>query len=257
MRFFIPLFLISQFLMAQTDNSAYAIMSYKAASGLELPYRLLLPKDFDKGEFYPLIVFLHGAGERGNDNELQLLHGSNLFLDEKNRNDFPVFVLFPQCREESRWSSVNVDTTKTPLNFVFDYSKPATDDLAAVIELISQLRTKLKIQPDQIYVAGLSMGGMGTFEIVYRNPDLFAAAMPICGGGDPEAYKNWKGKTKFWMFHGDADPVVSVEESRQMKTALEAIKQSVKYTEYPGVSHDSWKNAFAEKDFISWLFAKQ
>ena len=99
------------------------------------------------------------------------------------------------------------------------------------------------------------MGGMGTFEAVYRFPDRFAAAMPICGGGDTVHYR--KVKTPFWIFHGTDDSVVDVEYSRSMVTKLKDLKMKVRYTEYPAVNHNSWDSAFAEPSFLKWMFSKK
>ena len=94
------------------------------------------------------------------------------------------------------------------------------------------------------------MGGMGTFESIYRYPDLYAAALPICGGGDVNHYDKRVGKVSFWVFHGAVDAVVNPQLSRNM---VEKLKAEVKYSEYPGVNHNSWDNAFAEKDYLSWM----
>lgn len=231
--------------------------SYKAKSGLSLPYQVITPS-IKKNHQYPLVVVLHGAGERGNDNEAQMTHGSQLFTDPNNQKDFPAYVIFPQCREDSYWSSVDVDRSKMPITLTFDYvNKEITSDLKAVRELIDQMINEFPIDQNRIYITGLSMGGMGTFEMVHRYPNLFAAAMPICGGGDTTRYTSDAKNTPFWIFHGEDDVVVKVDESRKMKSALEERGYKVKYTEYPGVNHNSWDNAFAEAEFLSWMFSKK
>ena len=101
------------------------------------------------------------------------------------------------------------------------------------------------------------MGGMGTFEIVYRNPDLFAAALPICGGGDLTLYDKRVNRTAFWIFHGGADPVVPAKMSQDMQAKLKSLKVNTKYSEYPGVQHNSWDNAFAEPTYLSWMFSQK
>lgn len=216
---------------------------------------MLLPERYDQSRKYPLILVLHGAGERGNDNEKQLLHGSKLFLDSTNRKKFPAIVVFPQCPAESYWSSVEIDRTKTPLALDFDYSRPATDPLTLTMMLLNELIGSEKIDTRRIYITGLSMGGMGTFEAIHRYPDTFAAALPICGGGDTARYK--KVETPFWVFHGVDDDVVDVDYSTAMVDKLKELKVKVKYTEYPGVKHNSWDNAFAEKKFLKWMFRKK
>jgi predicted peptidase len=219
-----------------------------------LPYRILFPKNYDRTKKYPVILFLHGSGERGKDNEKQLVHGAKLFLKEDVQREFPAIVIFPQCPEESYWSSVNVDRTVTPYKMSFDYKTQITWPLAATYELLKWIVKEEAVAKNQIYVGGLSMGGMGSFELVYRFPTVFAAAVPICGGGDDVLYDERVKKTAFRIFHGGADPVVLVEQSEKMVTKLKSLKAKVLYKEYPGVGHDSWNNAFAEPDFIGWMF---
>jgi predicted peptidase len=230
---------------------------YRDGSGQVLNYRMLFPKGYDRKIRYPLVVFLHGAGERGNDNEKQLTHGASLFLRDKARTDFPAIVIFPQCPEDSYWSAVSIDRSKQPFDLTFDYSKPPTEPLRLVIELIQNLQKNEAVDRRRIYLAGLSMGGMGTFEAVYRFPKIFAAAMPICGGGDAVTYNRRVKRIPFWVFHGDADAVVGVEESRTMVKRLQELGANVTYTEYPGVNHNSWDNAFAEPEFLKWMFQKR
>jgi predicted peptidase len=113
------------------------------------------------------------------------------------------------------------------------------------------------VDKSRVYVTGLSMGGMGTFEIVYRNPDLFAAALPICGGGDLTLYDKRVNRTAFWIFHGGADPVVPAKMSQDMQAKLKSLKVNTKYSEYPDVQHNSWDNAFAEPTYLSWMFSQK
>jgi predicted peptidase len=239
------------------DLSLYQKKEYSYAEGKVLPYRILYPENYDKTKKYPLVLFLHGAGERGNDNEKQLVHGSKLFLDAENRKKFPAIVIFPQCPFNSFWASIKVDTTVQPRRLAFDYTNEAHWALIAANELVQKVTSEEAVDLKRIYVAGLSMGGMGTFESVYRYPNLYAAALPICGGADLNSYNKWTGKTPFWIFHGDADPVVTVKLSRDANEKLKSIKAKVKYTEYPGVNHNSWDSAFAEPDFLKWMFQQK
>ncbi|MEN9548459.1 MAG: hypothetical protein RIR12_1050 [Bacteroidota bacterium] len=233
---------------------AFEKKEYLYSNGKLLPYRILYPDNYDKSLKYPLVLFLHGAGERGTDNEKQLTHGAHLFLNEDNRKKFPSIVVFPQCPTESFWSAVNVDRTVSPVRLQFNYDYPITWPLAAVEKLTRDLIAKEAIDKKRCYVVGLSMGGMGTFEMVYRFPKLFAAAMPICGGGDVIRYDERVKGTNFWIFHGDVDAVVGVNESRAMVEKLKALQVKFTYTEYENVNHNSWDNAFAEPTFISWMF---
>ncbi|HWA35791.1 MAG TPA: prolyl oligopeptidase family serine peptidase [Cyclobacteriaceae bacterium] len=240
--------------LSAQDLSLYEKRTYKNNAGEELPYRVLLPKDYDKTKKYPLVLFLHGAGERGNDNEAQLTHGARLFLSDENRQKYPAIVIFPQCPKESFWSSVSFDRSTTPVKFTFDYSKPMMSPLASVMAVVDQIVSEEGVDKSRMYIAGLSMGGMGTFELLYHYPNMFAAAMPICGGGDVKSYDKRVKNISFWVFHGDQDAVVNPKYSREMVAKLKEIKADVMYTEYPGVNHNSWDNAFAEPTFMSWMF---
>jgi predicted peptidase len=225
------------------------------SAGNVLPYRMLYPDNYDKTKKYPLILFLHGAGERGNDNEKQLVHGAKLFLKEENRKAFPAIILIPQCPEDSYWAAVNIDRSAQPLKISFNYNAPPLWPLVAANDLVKKIANEEAVDKSRIYITGLSMGGMGTFESVYRYPDLYAAALPICGGGDTNAYDKRVKKTAFWLFHGAADAVVDVKLSREMLAKLKSLKVKNKYSEYPGVNHNSWDNAFADPAFLSWMFA--
>lgn len=222
-----------------------------------LPYRILLPLNYDASKKYPLVYFLHGAGERGNDNEAQLTHGSALFLRDSIREKYPAIVVFPQCPSNSFWSNVkfSFDSVAQKREFIFQSEGDPTIAMDMAQKLLKKLIKNYPANKKKIYVAGLSMGGMGTFEIVRRNPKLFAAAMPICGGGEPATASRLT-NVKWWVFHGDEDAVVPPGYSNTMVDALKAVNADVIFSLYPGVNHNSWDNAFAEPTFMSWLFAQ-
>jgi predicted peptidase len=179
-----------------------------------------------------------------------------VFLDPVNRSKYPCIVIVPQCFADSQWPSAKYDRTQRPLQIEFNYNNPITKALEAVTELTYNVIKTESVQKTEIYVTGLSMGGMGTFEIVWRNPGLFTVAAPVCGGGDAKAYTKKQSTAKFWIFHGEADSVVPVKNSREMYERLKELKANVKYTEYPGVDHNSWENAYAEPEFMKWMFEK-
>lgn len=221
-----------------------------------LPYRLLLPLNYDATKKYPLILFLHGSGERGRDNESQLAHGADLFLKDSVRQKFPAIVLFPQCPGESFWSNVKRDVTKTGEDrHVFQTGGEPTTAMDLLQQLLKQIIQNYPVQKKQIYVGGLSIGGMGTFEIVWRNPKLFAAAFPIRGGADVGSATKFN-KVHWWIFHGAKDDVVMPQFSQRIVKALEQIDADVKFTLYPEANHNSWDNAFAEPTLLSWLFVQ-
>jgi predicted peptidase len=227
------------------------------SNGDTLPYRLLLPENYDATKKYPLVFFLHGAGERGDDNEKQLIHGAKLFLREDVRKNYPAIVVFPQCAQNSFWSNVAFSVDNEGKNkFDFFGGGEPTKAMALAQGLLDQLLSSYPIQKKQVYTGGLSMGGMGTFELVRRNPKLFAAAIPICGGANPVTAEQLK-KTNWWIFHGAKDDVVSPVLSQQIYEALLKVKANVKFTLYPEANHNSWDSAFAEKELLPWLFSQQ
>jgi predicted peptidase len=247
-------------LVAMHDTKAQGFDAYEKKWLVQgpdtLPYRLLLPEGFDASKKYPLVLFLHGAGERGRDNEAQLTHGGQLFLNDTLRKSFPAIVVFPQCAPESYWSNVQRTTDSTgKRTFTFQEGGAPTRPMAMLENLLEEVQRQYRIKGDQVYVMGLSMGGMGTFELARRHPDLFAAAVPICGGAHPSTAGALK-SARWWVFHGAKDDVVPPQLSEEMVAALKAQGASVKFTVYPEAGHNSWDNAFAEPDLLPWLFAQ-
>ena len=237
---------------AQKD--LYQASTFKKGAD-SLQYRILYPKDFSESKQYPVVLFLHGAGERGSDNTKQLTHGSSLFLEEANRENFPAIILFPQCPQEDYWSSVKVNRNKHPLELTFQYSEGPTKALDLTMALMDSIVKKPYVQTDQIYVMGLSMGGMGTFEMLYRKPDMFAAAIPICGGGDLKASEAYANKVPLWIFHGARDNVVAPQLSLDIATKIMEYGGYPNLTIYSDANHNSWDSAFAEPDLLPWLFS--
>lgn len=230
--------------------------TFTLSEGKTLPYRILYPQGYDRTKKYPVLLFLHGAGERGNDNEKQLIHGAKMFITPENRATFPAIVIFPQCPEDSYWAVI--ERGKEPGKFSFNYAGAPNWPLEAAQELLKRIMADEAVDPQRVYITGLSMGGMGTFELVHRNPSIFAAAVPICGGGNTTQYDNRVAETAFRVYHGDKDAVVDVNLSRQMVERLKELQvKKVEYKEYPGVNHNSWDNAFAEPDFLNWMLAQQ
>ena len=158
-----------------------------------------------------MLIFLHGAGERGDDNELQLIHGGSFFKSNDFRNNYPAIIVFPQCPEKSFWANVKRNSDKD-IDKKFDFIDDIFENkqLEMVERLLKFIEKKYKIDTTKRYVGALTMGGMGTFELVARNPDYFAAAFSICGGGNPK-WANLLKKPPFWIFHGEDDGVVPVD----------------------------------------------
>lgn len=212
-------------------------------------YRLLAPQKIEDGKKYPVVLFLHGAGERGDDNEAQLKYFPTWMAEPKMREKYPCFVLAPQCRSGQSWSVRNwgaKDSSEMP--------KEPSDQLKVAIGILDGAMKKLPIDERRVYLTGLSMGGYGSWELAMRRPDRFAAVAPICGGGD-ESQAARIAKLPIWAWHGDADTAVPVERSRRMIEAIKKAGGEPKYTELPGVGHDSWTAAYTREDgVIPWLF---
>ncbi|EMR02014.1 carboxylesterase family protein [Cesiribacter andamanensis] len=222
-----------------------------------LPYRILYPKNFDPSTPYPLILVLHGGGERGNDNQKQLVHGGALFQQEAVRSAHPAVVVFPQCPADSYWSNVQIDRSKQPLQLEFSTSlSDTTRGMALLQGLVQKLAGLPYIDSLRMYVGGLSMGGMGTLELLRREPNRFAAAFAICGGDAPANAAAYA-RVPVWIFHGEQDSVVPVAHSLAIAEALEAAGANIRLTLYPQVDHNSWEQAFREPDLLPWLFSKK
>ncbi|MEX2169138.1 MAG: prolyl oligopeptidase family serine peptidase [Pirellulales bacterium] len=220
------------------------------ASDGKLNYRLLVPQNYDPVRKYPLVLFLHGAGERGDDNERQLVHGAGDLVKPDMRKRYPAFVVAPQCPEGKKWVEVPWEAASHSL------PEQASEPLTQVLKLLDDLPQEFSIDADRLYVTGLSMGGYGTWDLLARQPELIAAAIPICGGGDPEQVVRFK-DIPLWAFHGDQDEAVKVERSREMITALQAAGGQPIYTEYEGVGHNSWADTYANRAVWDWLFAQR
>ena len=219
-----------------------------------LNYRLLMPLDYDPNKQYPVHLFLHGAGERGSDNSSQLTYVDNLFLKKENREQYKSWVILPQCPNDDRWPSLSSDNEWNN-NFEKKTTKP-NKSLGLVMKLMDTFIERKQVNKRKVYVSGLSMGGMGTFEILYRRPDMFAAATPICGNGIAAFAKRYATKVSVWVFHGSNDKVVHPKHSLKMVEAIIASGGSPNMTLYENVGHDSWNNAFAEPNFLKWIHSK-
>lgn len=224
--------------------------TYTDPQGKTLKYRLLKPKGYGPAKKYPLVVFLHGAGERGDDNEAQLKHGVKEFVTADVRKQYPCFLIAPQCPRDQVWAGL-----EGGFNSHKQAAKPSEPG-RLVLELIAAMQKEYSIDPTRIYLTGLSMGGYGTWDLLARKPDLFAAGVPVCGGGD-ESTAEKIAKIPIWVFHGDKDNAVPVSRSRTMVEALKKAGGRPKYTEYPNVGHNSWDKAYADPKLMNWLFEQK
>ncbi|MBI3235077.1 MAG: prolyl oligopeptidase family serine peptidase, partial [Bacteroidetes bacterium] len=205
--------------------------------------------DYDTIRKYPLVIFLHGSGERGNDNESQLKWGVKNFASDQNMKLYPAFVIAPQCPENMSWA--NFSRSKNSFNIPLQ--KSPTKPMELVIELIHDMIKKFNIDTNRIYITGLSMGGFGAFDIIERYPNMFAAAVPVCGGGDTSLAPLIK-NIPIWVFHGAEDPAVDPAFSISMVEALIKAGGHPGYTQYPEVGHFSWIGAYSDQMMFEWLF---
>jgi predicted peptidase len=206
---------------------------------IELPYRLLEPKSDHVPPPYPVVVFLHGSGERGSDNIRQLRSLPTVLAKPEMRERFPCFLIAPQCPPHLFWGGGGL-TNADPLN--------------AVVKVLDEVLTRPDTDRNRVYLTGFSMGGFGCWELAARHPERFAAAVPVAGGGDPawgERLKN----LPLLAVHGDADNVVPTSSTREMIAAVRNAGGSPRYLELPGVGHAAWKPAFRDsEEGLEWLF---
>jgi predicted peptidase len=197
---------------------------------VRLRYLLFLPQDYgtNPDRKWPLILFLHGAGERGDDLELVKIHGIPKIVERQ--HDFPFVVLSPQCPDETTW---------------WDHHR-------TLKALLDETVANYAVDVDRIYLTGLSMGGYGTWGLAMAYPKLFAAIAPICGGGFPEFVSQLK-DVPVWAFHGAEDDVVKLEAGQRMVDALRACGGNVRFTVYPGVRHDSWTRTYDNPELYEWF----
>ena len=239
-------FISPALLQAQPSADPFAARTFVSPAGSKMPYRIFIPSPAARTKPLPLVIYLHGSGGAGTDNLLQIsggnTKGSHLWVREDIQARHPAFVIAPQAPADEQWG------------------RPDTDSLATyaqvVVQLIDQLKKEFSIDPDRIYLTGQSRGGIGVWDIISKRPNLFAAAIPLCGAGDPDKMAAAK-RVSVWAFHGADDKTVPVEGSRELIAAFKKAGASPRYTEYPGVGHAVWEKAYEEKELPEWLFQQR
>jgi predicted peptidase len=215
---------------AAAEEHGFVKRAYKGKGGKEYKYELFIPYSYTADKPVPLILFLHGAGERVGGEMMPVEQGIGTAI-KKDERSFPFLVIFPQA--ERTWSANSPDAERA-------------------LAIQDDVMKTYKVDPKRIYLTGLSMGGMGTWGLALKYPDRWAAIVPICGRGNTTQAAKIK-DVPCWCFHGDADERVSVNGSRRMIEALKAAGGNPKYTEYPGVGHNSWDRAYGTKELYDWL----
>lgn len=233
------------------EYSQFEKHEWQSPEGGVLLYRFYKP-EIKEGEKYPLIIFLHGAGERGNNNESQFVqdHFLNLIFSEEAKSH-PAFCLVPQCPTGERWCEVDwgmAESHHTP--------EIPSSPMRKLHELLQWLKKEYPVDTQRIYVTGISMGGFGTFDFLVRYPEEVAAAVPVCGGADCRKLAATPAlrSIPIWIFHGGADSVVKPIRSRMAYETLKPINPRVRYTEFPDVDHFSWVQAYHTRELVDWLF---
>ena len=209
------------------------------------PYRLLIPSHDDSK--LPLIVFLHGAGERGHDNKSQLVYLPQRVISEAHFRDKPCYLLALQCPTNEQWAPYDADDE--PLG------KPSPS-IRAVMAAMQEVIEERNVDPSRIYLTGLSMGGYGSWDLAARHPEWFAAVVPVCGGGRPNTAPRLI-DVPIWAFHGTDDHDVAEAESLAMIEAIRSAGGTPAYTALQGVGHDSWHYAYGPRGAIEWMFAQK
>ncbi len=243
--------------------------TFNASNGLKMPYRLYSP--IEKNKKTPIVIFLHGRGDRGTDNGKQTYSSTGLFMNEMSlvspnmQTKYPCYLLIPQCSDKTvneEWAKWVGNSPETPFKGLgkdgsYMMNKSPSESGAAALELIDKMIASLNIDPNRVYLIGKSMGGFGTWEFTARRPELFAAAVPMAGYSDPSQVENIK-HIPYWIFHGDIDEYNPVEGSRTMYKLLTEAQADVKYVEYPNANHgESFIKAFNDPELIPWMFSKR
>lgn len=214
--------------------------TFRSASGKTVNYRLFRPAAGSTTNL-PLVLFLHGAAGLGDDNRRQFNGGNEVpplaLTAPAAQARFPSFVLAPQCPRGTSWTSTLAGDAMMELT----------------LGLTEAVRAEFQLDPDRIYLVGVSMGGIGAWAFAAQHPDRFAAIVPICSSGRTDSVKPLT-RLPIWCFHGTDDPLISVENPRRLIAALREAGGKPRYTEYPGVGHDSYRTAFQEPDLLPWLF---
>ena len=229
---------------AQSGGDRFEARVYRNAKGNTMPYRLFIPPAYDDKELYPLVIYLHGIDAVGSDNLKQISDnnytGANVWTTPHVQAKHPCFVLAPQLPFGAVWATA---LTRTP-----------TEQLLRVLEILGVIEREFNVDPQRIYVVGQSLGGFGTWSLAAARPEVFAAAVPVCGGGNATKGKELA-KVPIWAFHAADDIIVSVLESKIMVDAVQKAGGNIKYTEYKAGMHNSWDRAFNDPELIEWVFS--
>jgi predicted peptidase len=223
---------------------------YTSPDGKTLPYRLLIPANYDAHTKYPVILFFHGSGERGTDNKAQLGPGIPDFTKPEDRAKYPAFIIAPQCPPNQGW--VDMPWSEQTGNRPAQPSEP----MQLALKILDSVNAEFSTDKNRIYAMGLSMGGYATWDCVTRFPDRFAAGVPVCGGGDENSVTATVAQVPVWAFLSSDDPAVPPIRSIHMIEAMIKMGGHPRLYVYSGLGHGSWDKAFSEPELLPWLFAQ-
>lgn len=232
---------------AVAGEEAFLRRTYTNAARQTLPYRLLPPLHYDTNKSYPAILYLHGAAGRGDDNAKPLEWGPLLIGDDSVRSNHGFFLVIPQAPRSGGWteSTVIAEAKESP-------------SLRLAIELVGEVLPKeFNLDSKRRYLTGVSMGGHAVWRVMVQRPGFFAAAVPVCSGGEAGGVTKAAAKFPVWAFHSDDDHLVPVQQARDLVKAWRALGGTAKYTEYTGLKHSSWKKAYVELGMYDWLFSQR
>ena len=232
---------------------SFEAKTYESPTGGKLLYRQLAPVELESGRTYPLVLFLHGAGGRGSDNVRQITDAGvcpGLLNKVGFAGRYECYMIAPQVPSGKRWVEVNWSAK------AHDMPDKAGNQMRMTLELVDEAMNKYPIDPNRVYVTGLSMGGYGTWDAIQRRPKFFAAAVPVCGGGDTAQAAKLT-KIPLWVWHGDSDRTVPTQRSRDMVAAIRKAGGKPIYTEQPKCGHNVWVPAYGNVKTWDWMFAQQ
>jgi predicted peptidase len=239
--------MLSSAALAAAETNQFLARTYSGKAQRPLPYRLLLPQKYDPKTSYPLILYLHGAAARGSDNTEPLNWGPKLLAESWVRERHGFFLVVPQCPRSSGW-----------VESAWSGRIQESEVLRLALELVSDVLPKeFHIDPKRRYLTGVSMGGHAVWTVMIRHPGLFAAAVPVCSGGEAKSVTDTAAKFPVWVFHSDDDHLVPVRQARELVKAWREHGGTVKYTEYTGLRHSSWKKAYADPEMFDWLLQQR
>ncbi len=216
-------------------------------------YRVYFPDSLEQGRKYPLIVYLHGMGSRGKDNWRQLIHGSKFLKDTSVYNNYPAVVLFPQCPKSMMWTNREKEKIKGKWVYSFPVSEPPTLSAEMANLLVDNYLKHSYIDSSKVYVLGMSMGGIGVLEFIYRWQNKYAAAAVVCGGHNKTLTQTYC-HIPIWFFHGKKDRTVPYKYSKEVYEKLQKCNKDTKYTLYEKIAHNCWDSAYSNPNLLKWLY---